>query len=72
MFIAVGGNEAGENAGKSKQYEGWVKDFEAFARGKMPETGRVEFVYEPGATHNEEAWANRLPGAMMHLFPPAN
>jgi pullulanase len=72
MFLAVGGMEAGEHAARSKQYEGWVREFEAFARGKMPETGRVEFVYEPGATHNEEAWANRLPGAMMYLFPPAN
>ena len=31
----------------------------------------VAYRWQPGAPHNEAAWADRLPGALQFLFPPA-
>lgn len=69
IFMAVGGNEAGEGAqAQSKAFASRVQDLEGVMRAQGLDENRLKFVFDPQATHNEGAWAKRLPAALEYLY----
>jgi pullulanase len=70
VFLAVGGNEAGEGKSEqSKVYASRVQGMKVLLEGAGLGADRLRYVFEPQASHNEAAWANRLPGALEFLYP---
>lgn len=70
VFMAVGGNEAGEGKSEqSKVYASRVQAMKGMLEGAGMGEDRLRFVFEPQASHNETAWGNRLPQALEFLFP---
>ncbi|MFT3684205.1 MAG: alpha/beta hydrolase-fold protein [Phycisphaerales bacterium] len=70
VYLAVGGKEAGgEKPEASAEYAGWVKSFNDSLQTAGLGDDRRMFVFDENATHNEEAWAKRLPAALKFLFP---
>jgi predicted alpha/beta superfamily hydrolase len=69
VYLGMGGEEArGMQGGGSQQYTDWATSIErrALATRNPPE---VLCRIVPDHTHNEEAWAARLPEALEFLFP---
>lgn len=69
VFIGIGGREWGDDAARSAEYAGAVRDFDAMLAERGLSEDRRRFVEDPDATHNEAAWAARLPRALEFLFP---
>lgn len=70
VFMAVGGNEAGEGKSEqSKQYAARVQSMKGVLEAAGVTGERLKFVFEPQAAHSEQAWGARLPGALEYLFP---
>ncbi|MBY0308667.1 MAG: hypothetical protein K2Q09_07990 [Phycisphaerales bacterium] len=71
VYLAVGGREAGkDNQAAGDEYAGWVKGLNGMLESAGLGDDRRLFVFDPQATHAEEAWAARLPRALKFLFPP--
>ncbi len=68
--LGVGDREFGASPDNADRNAGYVAWNEAL-RDRMTRDGDdgVNFVVSPGALHNEQAWAERLPGALRFLFP---
>lgn len=70
VFMAVGGNEAGEGKSEqSKVYAARVQSMKGVLEAAGVTSDRLKFVFEPQASHNEQAWGARLPGALEYLYP---
>lgn len=73
-FIGVGGVELGDRAEMSERnrtFSDWSMKLAQKMAGKSDRPETVLFRLEPGAGHNEEAWARRFPDALRHLFARA-
>ncbi|MEL7473895.1 MAG: alpha/beta hydrolase-fold protein [Planctomycetota bacterium] len=74
VFIGMGGNERGdtdqtqERSAKNQAYVRWARTFGDQLKAKASAPDAVEVVIDPDAVHNEEAWAERFPAALRHLF----
>ena len=75
VYLGVGTTEAGSapsNVDANALYADAVKGLDALLESKGlvggGSTPRKMFVLDPGAVHNEDAWAKRLPAAMAFLF----
>jgi predicted alpha/beta superfamily hydrolase len=68
VFIGVGGKELGGDAGeRNVQYVAAAKELEQrIGRSSAASTTRLSM--DPEATHNEAAWAKRLPEALQFFF----
>lgn len=69
VFMAMGAAEYGD-AARDADLVAKVRDAEAAMRAAGLDESRLRVVIEPGAAHNEKAWAARLSGAMQFLFGP--
>jgi pullulanase len=70
VFMAVGGNEAGEGKSEqSKAYAARVQSMKGVLEGAGVTGERLKYVFEPQAAHSEQAWGSRLPGALEFLYP---
>lgn len=67
MYIGVGTSE-GEDPRIAEQEVQDVKELEKILRAKGMGETRLKVVVEEHATHNEGAWARRLPEAMLFLY----
>lgn len=71
LAIGMGGKESsstGGSAGLDEQYVAGAQALEELARGKGSE---VRSFVDPGAPHDETAWAKRFGPALEFLFPPS-
>jgi len=69
-FMGYGGKEAdipGVNEAEVKM----IHVVESNLKNAFYSPSEVKFVFDPDAHHNEEAWAKRLPEALVFLFPAA-
>lgn len=72
IYMGMGTNEMGGDAAVAEKNQQLVASLEAL-KAWLEERkigGSITMVIEPGAAHNEEAWARRLPTALKTLFPP--
>ena len=72
-FIAVGTHEVGRDpsdAARNSAYVACTRDLYALCGRKGIAEGDRILVIGEGAVHNEDAWAERLAGALEFLFPP--
>lgn len=71
VFIGMGGQEVGadpSDADRNAHYVRWARQIDGdFARGGLSGRDR-KLVIEPGAHHNENAWAERFDDALLFLF----
>ncbi len=67
VFVAFGGKEADNPAGREKMI-GLIRIVESNFRTAGYDESTFRFVLEPEAVHTETAWAQRLPGALTFLF----
>lgn len=70
VFMAYGGKEGDVAAADEAQVK-MIKLVETNLKNALYSPSEVKFVFDPDAHHNEEAWAKRLPEALMFLFPSA-
>lgn len=71
VYLGMGGKEAGEgNDAKTQGYVDAVKALDTRLKHDGFGPDRLLMVIDPGATHNELAWAKRFPQALTFLFPP--
>jgi predicted alpha/beta superfamily hydrolase len=68
IFLAIGTMEAGHEQKFDQQVVSDVRDLEEILRKAGLGEDRVKVEIEDGATHNEAAWAKRLPEALVFLF----
>jgi enterochelin esterase-like enzyme len=73
VYLGMGGQELGPGADKADRNRACVEAVQALDE-RLERAGlgpdRRLLVIDPSAVHNEEAWANRLPRALVFLFPP--
>jgi predicted alpha/beta superfamily hydrolase len=72
MYVGVGGKEAGREAAAeadSKRFADAAKGFNAMLESKGLGPARRRFVFEPDASHAEDAWAGRFEAAVKFIFP---
>ena len=67
VFVAFGGREADDPAITDKMV-GLIRVVESNFKSAGYDDSNFRFVFEPEAEHNESAWAQRLPDALMFLF----
>lgn len=67
IYVGVGTKESGD-AATDKEAVQEVKDLEAILKKKGFGPDRLKVVVEEGAEHNENAWARRLPDALVFLY----
>jgi predicted alpha/beta superfamily hydrolase len=68
LFMGYGGKEydaPGANEAEVKM----LHLIETNLKNALYSPSEVRFVFDPDGHHNEEAWAKRLPAALMFLFP---
>lgn len=68
LWVDMGTLEGKSPDGQSKAVEHTKKLVERLQTHHQ-DRYRVQMMIEPGAKHNESAWANRLPAALKFLFP---
>ncbi len=73
VYLGMGGNETGDSGKNLDRNRAYVEAVQALDRtlekaGLGPD--RRLLIVDAAATHNEEAWAKRLPQALSFLFPP--
>jgi len=73
IYLGMGGAETGEDSKNAERNRGYVEaarelDKTLDKAGLGPD--RRLLLIEPDAQHTEEAWAKRLPQALIFLFPP--
>lgn len=72
VYLGIGGDETGHDPGQDEVNAQFVGEVEALGE-RLRAAGlgddRLKVVVDPDAFHNEEAWAQRLPGALEFLFP---
>jgi predicted alpha/beta superfamily hydrolase len=66
IAMGVGTGEGRGGPGPSAAFETLVSILRADGLG----AGRLHVTIQPGARHNEAAWASRLPDDLAFLFPP--
>jgi enterochelin esterase-like enzyme len=69
IFLAVGSAEAG-SAERSRTVVDDVRELAAILRRAVLSEKRLRLVIKDGAGHNEAAWAERFPEALLFLFGP--
>jgi predicted alpha/beta superfamily hydrolase len=67
IFLGVGTAET-RNAERNRETVAHVLELEQILRRARLGPRRLRVVVEQGATHSEEAWANRFPQALEFLF----
>jgi len=67
LFIAVGTSETSRPA-DAAEYQAAVEEVVEFFRARRFGEDRLKFVVAKDAVHNEQAWAKRLPEALVYLF----
>jgi pullulanase len=75
VYIGAGGKEGGLKADDESTNEQFVEGTKALvelARGRGVSAENLRLVIEPGAVHNEDAWAARFGNALEFLFPAGN
>lgn len=73
VYFGMGGKEAGndpKDEGNNQQYAASAQAFGELLKGRGFSTDRLMINVDPGAVHNEEAWAKRFEAALRFLFPP--
>jgi predicted alpha/beta superfamily hydrolase len=70
IYLGVGTKESGD-AGSDAQIVQQVKDLEAILQKKGLGPARLKMAVEEGAEHNENAWARRLPDALLFFYGAA-
>ena len=68
VYVGVGTNEVPNNAEYSREAVDDVLKFEKMLKKAGVEKSRIKVIVEEGTTHNENAWAGRLPAALKFLF----
>jgi hypothetical protein len=66
--MAYGGKEW-DTPGANEAEVRMIRQVEANLKNALVSPSEVRVVLDPGAHHNEEAWAKRLPDAISFLFP---
>lgn len=69
VYLGVGGRELGPESPESRAYAEAVRELEGIIAARSRATTVTRFRLEAEATHTEQAWAERLPGALEFLFP---
>ena len=67
IYLGVGTQET-DNAAVNAEVVKIVTDLEKTVRSKGMGPGRLKVLVEDGGQHNEEAWARRLPDALIFLY----
>lgn len=70
VVVGMGGREAGDHANEAELntlYAKWARDLAAYIDARSG--GEVTLLLRPEANHNENAWADRFPDALLSLFP---
>lgn len=73
IYLGVGEAETGTdpaNAGRNLAYVDAVRALDQRLKEAGLGPASKLLIVEPGAVHNEAAWARRLPQALTFLFPP--
>lgn len=73
IYLGVGEAETGTdpaNAGRNLAYVSAVRALDRRLKDAGLGPASKLLIVEPGAVHNEAAWARRLPQALTFLFPP--
>jgi predicted alpha/beta superfamily hydrolase len=67
IYLGIGTNEAGnpESDGLILKY---FRDMDAILKSKGLGPSRLKIVVDAGGQHNEDAWARRLPDALLFLY----
>ena len=68
LFMGYGGKEY-DAPGANEAEVRMLHLIEANLKNAFYSPSEVRFVFDPDGHHNEEAWAKRLPEALMFLFP---
>jgi len=68
VFIGFGGKEFDAPDANEAEVK-MIHLIEANLKNALYSPSEVTFVFDPDARHNEEAWAKRLPEALVFLFP---
>ncbi len=67
VFFGFGGRE-GDDPKIVARMISLIRSVEANFRAAGYDDSNIRFVVDPEAAHNEDAWAKRLPGALIFLF----
>lgn len=68
VYVGVGTNEVPDNAQYSREAVDDVLKFGKMLKKAGLDKSRIRVVVGEGTTHNEDAWAGRLPDALKFLF----
>ena len=69
VYIGMSSNEAGFHPEQAELNARYVKAAQTLGDFLKSKVERVKVVIGDGQTHNEVAWAERLPGAIEFVFP---
>jgi enterochelin esterase-like enzyme len=72
VYVGMGGREAGTGSADDATNEAfidWARSLDAMLAAEGLDESRRRLVIAPDAVHNEDAWADRLPGALEFLLP---
>lgn len=69
VYFGMGGKEDPNDAGRSEQYAASAQAFGELLKGRGFSTDTLKVRVDAAAKHDEAAWAERLPEALMFLFP---
>ncbi len=66
VYIDVGGREGDSPSGSASMVDDSMAMYEALLAAGIP-ASRLDYIFDPSATHNEGAWSRRFPAAYAWL-----